>query len=303
MARAAARILTSIWHDEAFLRLDARAQWLYLLLLSQPDLNHLGVLTLAVGRWASRARGTTEADVEKALAALEEAEFVVVDRAAHQLLIRTFIRHDGVYKQPNVLRAAKACIPTLYSGVLAEATITELDRLDLVEVSVSCLQTIEEMKQQLSVLAKPSANPSANPSRNPSPKGPGKPSAKGLGDRGSTKEVVAEPRARARGTRIPDPFPVTPEMVAWARERVPGVDGRHETEKFANYWRAKTGQGATKLDWVATWRNWMLAASERLPTGRGNGVSSRSTTDDRVQQALDVGRELQARVDRGELEA
>lgn len=304
MARAAARILTSIWQDEAFVRLGARAQWLYMLLLSQPDLNHLGVLSLAVGRWASRAAGTTDADVEKALADLAEADFVVVDWAAHQLLIRTFIRHDGVYRQPNVLRAAKACIPALYSAVLAQATITELERLNLVEVSVHSLQTIEEMKAQLAVLANPSPNPSGNPSPNPSPKGSGKASPKGLGDRGSTSlEVVAEPRARARGTRIPDPFVVTPEMVAWARDRVPAVDGRLETEKFTNYWRAKTGAGATKLDWTATWRNWMLSAAERLPERRGGPVSSRSTTDDRVRQALDVGRELQARADRGELEA
>jgi hypothetical protein len=52
-------------------------------------------------------------------------------------------------------------------------------------------------------------------------------------------------------------------MVAWARERVPTVDGRVETEKFVNYWRGKAGKDATKLDWPATWRNWMLNAAER----------------------------------------
>lgn len=59
-------------------------------------------------------------------------------------------------------------------------------------------------------------------------------------------------------------------MVAWARDRVPNVDGRVETEKFINYWQAKTGKDATKLDWVATWRNWMLTAGERTPA-RSNG--------------------------------
>jgi|GEM_PF-3165476 len=74
----------------------------------------------------------------------------------------------------------------------------------------------------------------------------------------------AQQRPR-RGTRIPDDFTVTPEMVTWARENVPAVDGRLETEKFTNYWRAKTGKDATKLDWPATWRNWMLTAAERVP--------------------------------------
>lgn len=75
----------------------------------------------------------------------------------------------------------------------------------------------------------------------------------------------ADPPAsgRKRGTRLPDDFAITPEMVTWARERVPKVDGRHETEKFINHWRGETGKSATKLDWAAAWRNWMLRASER----------------------------------------
>ncbi len=35
-----------------------------------------------------------------------------------------------------------------------------------------------------------------------------------------------------------------------------------ETEKFRNYWTAKTGTGAVKRDWAATWRNWILNATE-----------------------------------------
>lgn len=84
---------------------------------------------------------------------------------------------------------------------------------------------------------------------------------------------------RKRGTRIPDDFTVTAQMVAWARERVPRVDGRLETEKFINYWQAAAGKGSTKRDWVATWRNWMLTADERLPAARAsptNGYASQT---------------------------
>lgn len=38
-----------------------------------------------------------------------------------------------------------------------------------------------------------------------------------------------------------------------------------EIEKFRNYWTAKSGRDATKRDWPATWRNWILTALERLP--------------------------------------
>lgn len=76
---------------------------------------------------------------------------------------------------------------------------------------------------------------------------------------------------RRRATRIPDDFTADAAMVAWARERVPQVDGRTETEKFVNYWRAKSGRDATKLDWVLTWKNWMLTAAER--TGKPAAAS------------------------------
>lgn len=36
-----------------------------------------------------------------------------------------------------------------------------------------------------------------------------------------------------------------------------------EAEKFTNYWTAKTGASATKRDWSATWRNWILNVLER----------------------------------------
>lgn len=99
---------------------------------------------------------------------------------------------------------------------------------------------------------------------------------------------------RKRGTRIPDDFAVTPDMVTWAKTRVPHVDGRLETEKFINYWTAKTGKDATKVDWPATWRNWMLNATERQGNGRNvpsNVIALRgdprpSTTDQKVAVGL-----------------
>lgn len=91
-----------------------------------------------------------------------------------------------------------------------------------------------------------------------------------------------------RGRRIPVDFAVTPEMVDWANEHCPGVDGRTETQKFVNYWRSATGKGATKLDWELTWQNWLLNARDRYGTGARaspNGAKP-STTDARVNAIL-----------------
>jgi len=77
------------------------------------------------------------------------------------------------------------------------------------------------------------------------------------------KEQPLVPRKRA--TRIPEDFQPTAEMVAWARENAPHVDGRRETEKFINYWMTKSGKDATKHDWPRVWRNWFMSAEDRSP--------------------------------------
>ena len=103
-----------------------------------------------------------------------------------------------------------------------------------------------------------------------------------------------------RGTRLPDDFTVTAEMVAWARERVPNVDGRWETEKFVNYWRAASGATAVKRDWVAAWRTWMLKAAERAPTSGRNHAASQppmSATERKMRAALEAGARVQALYD------
>ena len=62
---------------------------------------------------------------------------------------------------------------------------------------------------------------------------------------------------RKRGTRVPDDFPITPEMHAWAAENAADLNLSKATEEFIDYWRAIPGQKGVKLDWIATWRTSM----------------------------------------------
>jgi hypothetical protein len=57
--------------------------------------------------------------------------------------------------------------------------------------------------------------------------------------------------------------------IAFAREQV-GHRTQLELDKFCDYWRARAGPGGTKLDWDATWRNWVRSAAERK-NGNGRG--------------------------------
>ena len=89
------------------------------------------------------------------------------------------------------------------------------------------------------------------------------------------KEKPAKPKP-VRGTRIPDPFLLTAAMREWATDRVPNIDLTTETEKFVNYYRALAGAKATKIDWIATWRNWMLNAKEWTTNGQHQAISAKT---------------------------
>ena len=64
------------------------------------------------------------------------------------------------------------------------------------------------------------------------------------------------PQPKAKATRLPADFTVTMEMRQWAMEKFPKVPVDKSTESFVDYWQAKSRDN-TKLDWVATWRNWI----------------------------------------------
>lgn len=110
-------------------------------------------------------------------------------------------------------------------------------------------------------------------------------------------------------TRIPDDFQPSEEMRAWfIAEQLPAViDGRMEHAKFVDYWLGCPGTKGRKLDWPATWRNWMRTAAERSaprPWKPGavaipiSGAPYRpSTTDQKVAQTLALGLRLQAEED------
>ncbi len=67
-----------------------------------------------------------------------------------------------------------------------------------------------------------------------------------------------------RGARLSIDWQPSEQCVVYANKHSLTPDQvAVEVEKFKNYWTAKSGAGATKLDWDATWRNWILTAVER----------------------------------------
>jgi hypothetical protein len=64
-------------------------------------------------------------------------------------------------------------------------------------------------------------------------------------------------------TRIPDPFPITPEMWAWLAENIPDLDDPNAMHaNFIEYWtNAKQGK-AEKINWILTWQKGMRLAKK-----------------------------------------
>ena len=69
-------------------------------------------------------------------------------------------------------------------------------------------------------------------------------------------------RSATKGTRIPDDWKADFD---YAKSKgLKNEEIQREAEKFKNYWSARAGAQGIKLDWAATWRNWVLSAAEKL---------------------------------------
>jgi hypothetical protein len=238
MARGHGRILTSAWEDDDFLDLDEREQRLYLFLISQPNLNHAGLLDLTLRRWARKARGLTVAELEKRIGRLEETNFVVVDDDTEELLIRSFVRNDGVWRMPKVMGAMVSGALEISSRKLQQALLAEMDRIPLQELSTEPTKLRngstgpsiqEQVADHISTLRRafgtlnpdPSEGGNATPSETPSDT-PSQPPAEG-GPKGSTRGRAPTSRAHSPAPApAPAPTPTPTPLVVEVGEEASG---------------------------------------------------------------------------------
>lgn len=71
----------------------------------------------------------------------------------------------------------------------------------------------------------------------------------------STTSVVEG--AAKRGTRLPADAELSDEWAVFCKTERPDLKPEVVFQKFKDYWSAKPGRQGTKLDWAATWRNWV----------------------------------------------
>ena len=129
MAREHARIQTAIWLDDDFLDLTPEAQHLYLVVTTQMSLNFCGVTAWHPGRLSQLAAGWSVAKVEAAAAELSAGLYLVIDETTGEVLVRSFIRNDGLLSSPNIAKAMFRKFSEIGSRAIRAVVVYELNRL------------------------------------------------------------------------------------------------------------------------------------------------------------------------------
>jgi len=74
--------------------------------------------------------------------------------------------------------------------------------------------------------------------------------------------INQEPKVKTqRGSRLPDDWTLPEDWKAWAEVERPDLNIKSVADSFRDFWIAKPGNGGVKLDWQATWRNWIRSQS------------------------------------------
>lgn len=317
MARTEARLLTTIWSDDEFLDLSSAAQRMFMFLLSQDDLAHSGVIALRERRWSRKAADLTVGQVTAALEELDRARFLIVDWDEEEVCVRSLIRRDRIFKQPNVMRSAIDHVPLVQSARILDGLKAEMQRInaenpDLTEHQRTAMGDMTKALEER--VTRQPLNPSPNPSGNPSTH----PTAATPGERGSSTAVSSSSpspvprafplsagdasRAAPNGALAlvaddPGPEPRTAqEIVGWWIDQCTQRPPKNVLGQMAKQIKQLLADGYQPLDIRRGITEWttrdchpsvLPSVVHNLVNGRPRAAPSRpSTTDQRVVAAL-----------------
>ncbi len=97
-----------------------------------------------------------------------------------------------------------------------------------------------------------------------------------------------KPATCEKGTRLSKDWQLPRPWGNWALLEL-GLDAdliRREAGAFRDFWISKPGAGGTKLDWEATWRNWMRKAADRQRPAYNKPLSAVEQRRQNMKQRL-----------------
>lgn len=272
MARDRANLRIDLWADEDWRKLSMGGQHLYMLILSHSTLNYAGVADWRPGRLAALTAGRTTEDIRRDAQELSEACFIYTDEQTEEVLVRSFLRHDGVIKHPRLHVSMAKDYAGISSDAIRAYVAFELQRLHAENPEMALwndarVQTIlkatpRNLKGE--VIAAAIDKPCAMP--NPLPKDLNSVS------KDTSTTTATEPKGSLfavpddeddegmRKTPIPKSWAPTASHIARAKER--GLDVISLAEDFRLHAKAN---GRVAASWNAAFTTWLKKANQFNP--------------------------------------
>ena len=143
MARDHTRVNIDIWGDEEFRELPVDAQALYWFLWTSPERTYCGGHWWHAGKLAQFAGDWTIPRVRSAGAVLSERLFLVIDEPVEECVIRSWIKHDGLWKVPNMAVSMANARAAMASKVCRGVVVHEVKKLATANPDLSSWQRKE----------------------------------------------------------------------------------------------------------------------------------------------------------------
>ena len=331
MGREYSRVKLTIWNDPDFQALTYRAQWLYFVMLTHPTLNACGVIDWREPKLTHYASGITVRELQAAAYELGHGGFIAIDPDTEEAVIRSFVRHDGGMKSPNMVKAIVRAHGGIASRKIKAIVSAEVRRAREEHPDWEAGAGAEPVSKQFTdEIVNPSdfvpdwfRNPSnfdsngfdfdsnsiplkeGNPFNFDSDPITHNPEPSTYVERGGASANAEDPtptKRRSQKTRLPDNWQPNPEHHATAQRLHLDLDS--EAEDFRNHAQA---QGRRLVDWDAGFRSWLKKSAEYAQErqgrqGRQGAYRNQATTTERVQGWIELGQQF-AQAPRGEIRA
>jgi len=246
-----------MWADEDWRGLSMGAQHLYMLLLSHPTLTYAGVADWRPGRLAAMTEDRTAEQVRGDAHELWEARFIAPDDGTEEVLVRSFVKHDGLLKQPKLAVSMANAYAAVASPMIREVIAYEVQKLherhpDLSAWGAKQVQTILGAKASRIESFTPRFTPGFTPTVTP-------PVRQSLGEptttATATEASLLPDRTKKPSIRLPKDW--VPTSAHYERAKQSGIDITAEVERFKLHAETHDRHAA---NWNAAFTTWLLKA-------------------------------------------
>lgn len=266
MAREHATIRIDMWGDDDWRALSPGAQWLYMYLLTSPTLSYVGVCDWRPRRVSLLARGFTAQMVETYADELEAARFVFRDDESEEVLVRSFLRHDGAMRNPNLWKSIGIAFAGVHSTSLKRRISVEANRLRE-EYPNGWKSNPWESEHLRTMLKTPSDTPTHTPSDTPSPMGSDRGSDTTTSTSTATNASHSAGEERKRETKLPKDW--APNASHLERAKKARIDVVSEAENFRLHAETHDRRAA---NWNAAFTTWLKKAKPGNVTPIGKPI-------------------------------